>query len=69
MKIPTRITAQFPVSLTHGFTSNFGSVNVSMTMTLDRTKYLNGESLIDSIVDHALPDFKSQIESHTREVN
>jgi hypothetical protein len=68
MKIPTYITAQLPVSLTHGFTSNFGTVNVSVTIALVRAKYLNGESVIDSI-GTALPDFKSQIEDHTREVN
>jgi hypothetical protein len=69
MKIPIRITAQFPISLTHGFNSNFGSVNISMTMYLDRAKYLNGGSLIESIVTTALPDFKSHIENFTREVN
>jgi hypothetical protein len=69
MKIPTYIVTKTPVSLTHGFTRNFGSVNISMTIQLDRAKYLNGESLIDSIVGTALPDFKSQIENHTREVN
>jgi hypothetical protein len=69
MKIPTYITARFPVSLTHGFSSNFGSVNVSMTIQLDRAKYLNGDSIIDSIGDSVLPDFKSSIESHTQEIN
>jgi hypothetical protein len=69
MKIPTYITAQIPVSLTHGFTRNFGSVNISMTIQLDRAKYLNGESVIESIVSTALPDFKSQIETHTLEIN
>jgi hypothetical protein len=69
MKIPTYLVAQFPVSLTHGFTSNFGTVNISMTMTLDRAKYLNGGSVIESIVSTALPDFKSQVENHTRDIN
>jgi hypothetical protein len=69
MKIPTYITARFPISLTHGFTSNFGSVNISMTMTLDRAKYLNGESVIESIVPTVLPDFKNHVENFTREVN
>ena len=69
MKIPTRIVAELPVSLTHGFTSNFGSVNISMTIALDRAKYLNGESVIDSIADTALPDFKSYIDNFTREIS
>lgn len=69
MKIPTIIKTKFPIELTHGFTSNFGSVNISITIPLDRAKYLNGESIIDSIAIGALPDFASQIESHTSEVN
>ncbi len=68
MKIPT-IIPTFPLSMTHGFTGNFGSINISMTIPLNRTKYLNGESLIESISDSALQDFKSQIQYHTREIN
>ena len=67
MKIPTQTLPQLPISLTHGFTSNFGTVNVSLTIPLDRTKYLNGESIIESI-GNTLPDFKSSIESYTRDI-
>ena len=68
MKIPTIIKTKFPVSLTHGFTRNFGSVNISMTIELDRAKYLNGGSIIESIASTVLPDFKTSIETYTHDV-
>jgi hypothetical protein len=44
MKIPTYIVTKTPVSLTHGFTRNFGSVNISMTIQLDRAKRMFGNT-------------------------
>jgi hypothetical protein len=50
--------------LTHGMANHDGVINMSLTLKIDRAKYVAGESLLDCL-PVAIPNFKPDIENFT----
>jgi hypothetical protein len=69
MKIPfLPIVTTFELNMTHGYSERLGSVNVSLSLPLDRQKYLAGLSTIDCIDENVLPNLIIVIPNYIEDI-